>query len=160
MKDIKKALEKADADVVGSNVINGKDTEIDLETEKLVLTSEEIIATKKIKEGYRLLEDKDITLVLDTKLTPELKAEGSIRDLVRHIQNMRKDADFEVSDHINIIYDTQSEFLINAITKFSNYITQETLCDNLKKNTVKQEKNKKELKIAGEKITLGLTVIK
>jgi hypothetical protein len=53
-------------------------------------------------EGYETIADKDITVVLDTRLTPELKEEGFIRECISKIQTMRKEAGFEVVDHIRV----------------------------------------------------------
>ena len=55
-------------------------------------------------EGYVANSDKGITVVMDTKLTPELIEEGFVRELVSKIQTMRKEAGFEVMDKITVSY--------------------------------------------------------
>ena len=54
-------------------------------------------------EGYVTEADSDITVVLDTNLTPELIEEGFVREIISKVQTMRKEAGFEVMDKIHIV---------------------------------------------------------
>ncbi len=54
------------------------------------------------KEGYVTQADQEYTVVLDTNLTPELFEEGFVREIISKIQTMRKEAGFEVTDHITV----------------------------------------------------------
>lgn len=128
---LKLALGKLNPREVGQSVTTGKSVEIDMEGEKVLLAPEEILATKIRDDNFCVVEDAELTLVLDIVVTEELKAEGAIRDLIRQIQEMRKKADFQVSDHIRIVYETESVFLQKAIAEYGAYIQQETLCKNL-----------------------------
>jgi isoleucyl-tRNA synthetase len=56
------------------------------------------------QEGYVTESDNEVTVVLDTNLTPELIAEGFVRELISKVQTMRKEAGFEVMDKIHISY--------------------------------------------------------
>lgn len=69
----------------------------------------------------------EFSVELDTKLTPELKAEGIARDFVRLVQDARKKAGFNVEDRIKLAYNTDEKDLISAIKVQSEYITKETL---------------------------------
>ncbi|MBQ7654691.1 MAG: isoleucine--tRNA ligase, partial [Clostridia bacterium] len=64
------------------------------------LAQEDLLIDAKQKEGYFTLSDMGMTVTLDTSLTPELIEEGFVREIVSKIQTMRKDADFDVMDHI------------------------------------------------------------
>ena len=79
------------------------------------------------KPGLCVSTEKDITVGLDTVLTDELKREGIARELVSRIQNLRKEIGLEVSDRIDIFYDTESEQLKQAVSQFKDYICRETL---------------------------------
>ena len=57
------------------------------------------------KDGYVTEEDNYVTVVLDTNLTPELIEEGFVREVISKIQTMRKEAGFEVMDHIAVYQD-------------------------------------------------------
>ena len=74
--------------------------------EEVVLTEEDLLIDTAQMEGYVSEGDNAVTVVLDTNLTPELIEEGFVRELVSKIQTMRKEADFEVTNHINIYQDT------------------------------------------------------
>lgn len=71
---------------------------------KIVLSEEDLLITVKNKEGFSSESDGDTTVVLDTELTQELIREGVEREIVSKVQNMRKEAGFEVTDHILLGY--------------------------------------------------------
>ena len=66
------------------------------------LTEEDLLIEMTQKEGYVTEADNTMTVVLDTNLTPELIEEGFVLEVISKIQTMRKDADFEVTDHIRV----------------------------------------------------------
>ncbi|MBI3624324.1 class I tRNA ligase family protein, partial [Candidatus Saccharibacteria bacterium] len=66
-------------------------------------------------------------LELDTKLTTDLKHEGQTRELIRYIQNARKQANLSVDDRINLLISTTSKNLAEVVVKFSTEIAKETL---------------------------------
>ena len=77
-------------------------------------------------EGYAFAGEGDIGVVLDTKITEELREEGHVREIISKIQNMRKESGFEVSDKINL-YVAENDMLLDVIKKFRNTIKKETL---------------------------------
>ncbi len=101
---------------------------IDGEDIQLTLDDVEIISTEI--EGWLVESEEGVTVGIDTELTDELIAEGYAREFVNRVQNMRKDADFDVVDKIKIYYESD-EKLIKYIGKFSEYIKSETLADEL-----------------------------
>ena len=74
----------------------------DFGAELVVLTEEDLLIDMAQTEGYVSESDNVVTVALDTRLTPELLEEGFVRELVSKIQTMRKEAGFEVMDHICI----------------------------------------------------------
>jgi len=80
--------------------------------------------------GYDLESEGGVVVALDTVVTPELKNEGYARDIVRHIQEMRKECDYQVDDHILVLIDAGGE-LEEAVTRYADYIKAETLADDL-----------------------------
>ncbi|MFH0834004.1 MAG: class I tRNA ligase family protein [Patescibacteria group bacterium] len=90
------------------------------------ILSEEEFSIKWIgKPGLSVESDDGIAVLLDTTITPELELEGRARDLVRIIQDLRKQADFEVSDRIEL----QLENADDILAKFAEYIATETLAE-------------------------------
>ena len=90
-----------------------------------ILLAEVLIHAEDIT-GWIVETDGEITIALDTELSPGLIAEGYAREFVNRVQNMRKDAGYEVMDRIKIFYDG-SEAMNKALQDFQPYITNETL---------------------------------
>jgi isoleucyl-tRNA synthetase len=80
---------------------------------------------------YSLANDARYWVAISTELTPELIAEGVSRELVRHLQNMRRNAKFDITDHIITYYQTKEPLLKQVIKTFADYIKQETLSQEL-----------------------------
>ena len=81
------------------------------------------------KEDVKVINDGTLTVGLDTKISDELKKEGYVRDLVRGIQNLRKESGFEVTDRINLFISGDSE-LKSAFESFEEFVKGETLTSN------------------------------
>jgi isoleucyl-tRNA synthetase len=90
------------------------------------LTSEDVEITHEDIEGWLVHSDGKITVALDTELTQELIDEGLAREFVNRVQNMRKDAGFDVTDRITI-YHRSSERVARALSRLIEYVKQETL---------------------------------
>ncbi|MGQ9545626.1 MAG: isoleucine--tRNA ligase [Dehalococcoidia bacterium] len=81
--------------------------------------------------NYSIANDGRYWVAISTQLTPKLTAEGMTRELVRYLQNMRRNAGFEIADRIVTYYRTQEPFINNLIATFADYIKQETLSQEL-----------------------------
>ena len=92
-----------DAIVAAHN--EGKDYVFDLEGTEIVLGKDDVLVSAQQKAGFVSETDKGMTVVLNTNLTPELICEGNVREITSKLQTMRKEAGFEVADHIRIGYD-------------------------------------------------------
>ena len=94
----------------------------------------------------------DITkqVAINTEITPELKLEGQAREVIRHIQEMRKEAGYEVDNRIKVCYTG----LLGVFDKFGQMIAKETLADSLNKGKLADADLEKEFKINGEKIKI------
>ncbi len=116
------------------------------------LTEEDLLITMTQQEGYVTQNDNGITVVMDTNLTPELLEEGFARELISKVQTMRKEADFEVMDHIRIGY-TGSEKIAEIFQSQGAFIGAETLADEVAEGT---DGYTKDWKINGEDVTLSV----
>ena len=92
----------------------------------VVLEKDEFEVGFEGKEGFDVQGEGGFVVILDSHISPELKAEGYAREIIRHIQEMRKKAEFEVFERIYLQVKTSGE-LEDAITKFADYIKRETL---------------------------------
>jgi isoleucyl-tRNA synthetase len=104
---------------------------IEIEGNQVELTKEDVTITSEDLEGWLVTNDGPLTVALDETITEELKAEGTARELVNRIQNMRKDQDFEVTDRIVLTLEAH-EAIQDALTQFGDYICNEVLATDLK----------------------------
>ena len=120
------------------------------------LTAEDLLIESEQKEGFFALTDKGITVAIDTTLTDELVAEGIIREIVSKVQTMRKEAGFNVMDHIAITI-SGSEKAVKIALEGAADISGDTLADSL---TAAEPKGfVKEWDINGENLTIGVEKI-
>jgi len=122
---------------------------IELKEDFFPLIADEI-NVKKITKEPGLEND----IWLDLEVTPELKEEGDVREIIRQIQQIRKDLNMIPADRINVLYQ-KSDFFDKIIVNNKNYILDEVLADEF----IIQEKfdQAKEIEIGKEKIILGIT---
>lgn len=95
-----------------------------------------------------------VEVVLDTAMTPELKREGVVRDVIRFVQNARKDAGCNVEDHIKLALLTDDEELAAAIAEFKETIETETLSEYLLEGESNYTTN---VKVEGVSMAIGIT---
>ncbi|MFZ0456701.1 MAG: isoleucine--tRNA ligase [Ignavibacteriaceae bacterium] len=117
---------------------SGKAVVFNINDEEIKISKEDVEIIGSEITGWVVESEEDVTVAIDTELTKELIAEGLAREFVNRIQNMRKDAGFDVTDRIEIKY-TGSKELIDAVNSFHGYISNETLAENL---STKVELNK------------------
>ena len=94
------------------------------------LTPEDLLLSTEDLPGWKTASDGALTVALDVTLTPELLAEGTARDLVNRIQNLRKENDFNVTDRIAVSLERHSA-IEDAVLQFGEYIKAEVLADSL-----------------------------
>ena len=111
---------------LATKVKNGKSEYIEIDDTQIELTSENLLVTMQGKEGFAFSGEGEIGVILETKITPELKKEGYVREVLSKVQNMRKDKGFEVLDKINL-YVAGSEELESVIKENEELIKHDTL---------------------------------
>ena len=90
------------------------------------LSIEDFLITSEDIPGWLVANDGDVTVALDVTLTDELIAEGTARDLVNKIQNLRKDRNFNITDKIKVKLE-RHEAIVDAVNHYSEYIKSEVL---------------------------------
>ncbi|MCH8018624.1 isoleucine--tRNA ligase [candidate division KSB1 bacterium] len=106
---------------------------IDIEKQKKAIKITDLEIVSQSAEGLVVQADDVLTAALDTRITDDLRIEGLAREFVNRVQNMRKNAGFDVIDRIKIYYETSDE-LLKAIAQRSEYICNETLAESLSPN--------------------------
>ena len=107
--------------------------------EGIEITAEDVIVTRAPKAGLVVASEGAAVVGIETALTPELVAEGNAREFVSHVQSMRKDADYEVTQRIVVDIEADDEMRA-AIERHADYIKNETLADELRFGAVEGEK--------------------
>lgn len=123
---LKAILETMDAYTIVDNVHRGTPTTVTVDDRTVELDPSAFLVTVKSPEGFSAIERDGLLVALNTNLTPELIAEGRVRELVRHIQEARKNAGLQVTDRIRLYIDAPAE-LSPAIEANRDYIGEETL---------------------------------
>ena len=128
MPAVKKLLGEIDAGKLLADFKSSGKAELKLpDGTSIELDNEDIEVRLQAKEGWAAAQGKGCVVVLATELTPELVLEGLARDVVRIIQDQRKELACAYTDRIEIGLVTESNELSVAIQKFRDYIAQETL---------------------------------
>ena len=112
---VKKFLETCDASKVVATVKGGEIFKVNFEGDDFEFALEDLQIFSESVPGYTAMSDMGLTIVLDTNVTEELKAEGVRRELISKIQSMRKEAGFEVVDRIIVNYSTEDSEIQNAM---------------------------------------------
>lgn len=150
---IKKALAEIDGNKAMDTLNESGSLTFDFDGANVVLTKEDLLIDTAQVEGYISEGDNSITVVLDTNLTPELVEEGFVREIISKIQTMRKEAGFEVMNHINVFQD-ENEVIAGILKKYTDEIKDEVLADNIMLGQTGGYA--KEWNINGEKVMLGV----
>jgi isoleucyl-tRNA synthetase len=101
------------------------------------------------------LRSAPVRLALDVKITPALRREGLARDLVRHVQQLRKEAGLKVEEHIRLAWQTDDPELAATLQEWAPYICQETLCQGLSQGQLGGGVSKL-VQVGGKKVRLEL----
>ena len=127
---IRAALSGGNTASIAKLVRDGQNIQLETSDGTFELEPADVLVDAKSPEGYAALEGDGFLVAFDSKLSPELEREGIVRDLVRAIQQARKDANFEVSDHITVRFNLDGQML-EAAHEWLEFIKGETLCDML-----------------------------
>lgn len=129
VKPLTNAIKELDKNSIAELEKTGKlDLVIDGQT--IEITREDVEIVSHEIEGWFVESEEGVTVAVDTELTEDLIAEGYAREFVNRVQNMRKDAGFDVVDRIMVNVEGD-ERLLNYIQKFSDYISNEVLAESI-----------------------------
>jgi isoleucyl-tRNA synthetase len=113
--------------------------EVEVEGESIEFAPDEILVREESREGLAVASEHGVSVALDVELTQDLIAEGLARDVVRRVQSLRKEADFDLDDRIVTTYQTEED-LAEAIEAWHDYIAAETLSVELKQGSPTEDK--------------------
>ena len=130
MKEVSARIQSMNADEIKSFETTGE-FKIKAGDSTFTLTDNELEIITKDVEGWQVEVNGNVTVALDLKISEDLKLEGLARELVNKIQNMRKDAGFEVNDRINVKYKHHVD-IQKTLNIYKGYICNEILADDIK----------------------------
>jgi isoleucyl-tRNA synthetase len=127
---IRAALAALDPAGVVAALERGESVRLQLDGGDVVLGAEDILFSATEREGFAAMASDGFLVALDTDLTPELRAEGLARQVVRRINDWRKAAGYSIEDRIGVRYQG-SEEVKYAIQQYAAHVRQETLATRL-----------------------------
>ena len=150
---IKQALSALDGNQAMDELKDKGSITLDINGSEVVLYETDLLIDTAQIEGYVSEQDNDITVVLDTNLTPELIEEGFVRELISKVQTMRKEAGFEVMDRIRL-YAADNEKILTVLKDHMDEIKDEVLADEIVLGSIVGYE--KEWSINGENVRMGV----
>jgi isoleucyl-tRNA synthetase len=113
-----------------AEIEKGSSVNVVVDGESIGIVKDDVEIISSEIEGWVVESEEGVTVAIDAELTDDLIAEGLAREFVNRIQNMRKDAGFDVTDRIVINYSGSGK-IIEAVKTFSDYVSAETLADKI-----------------------------
>ena len=150
MKAAAAVIEKFSSAEIG-DILAGKPYTLDIEGTQVAVTADDLVIKREEKPGMVAASESGVTIALATELTPELAAEGLARELVSKLQNLRKESGLDVTDRINVVFNTADETAVK-LESFADYIKNEVLADTFVKGEADTE-----FDVNGEKISIKIS---
>ena len=111
-----------------------EDVSIDIDGNQIELTANDVLISTEQADDWVCRDDSGIQIAISTVLTDALIRKGMSRDFVRHVQQLRKDADLNIQDRIRIEYHSEENVVQAMVTEWGDYICGETLADTMSFN--------------------------
>jgi isoleucyl-tRNA synthetase len=127
LKEVQAALAAADMQSLAAKLKQGSPIELQTSDGPVVLDAADLQVSWQAPEGWVAIEDKGTILLLDSRVTDDLKLEGLAREVVRCVQNLRKDANLQLEDRIVLHLHSAAAPLASAIERHREYLAAETL---------------------------------
>jgi len=152
---IQKAILAMNSEEAARPLLEGKPLQVEANGETFHVLPEDVEVRALAKEGFAVAEDGPYVAALVTELTPALVQEGLAREFVRRVQDLRKSADLDVADRIELFVEA-SAGLRSAVEAHKDYITAETLASTLTFASPPEGLSCVEDAFEGEKVKVGL----
>lgn len=157
LKQAQELLRDVSKAALAEDVQQGKPVTLELGDSEVVLEPTDLQVEIIAEEGWTAVADRGTFVALDTRVTPELKAEGQAREVVRFIQNLRKDTGLEMDDRIALHLATPNAELSAAIATHQGYITEETLATSWSAAPLGNGAASADVKVDGQPVRIELS---
>jgi isoleucyl-tRNA synthetase len=149
------AVKALEANALATQFLNNLAVDLALEDRVITVFPEEVEIKKHPKKDWVVAEKLNLLVGVSTNLTEELKKQGLAQDIVRRIQNQRKNAGFNIADQIETYYSTESK-LNDIVETYADYIAAETLSTTISKNEPPKNAHIAEFTLEDMPIKIGL----
>jgi isoleucyl-tRNA synthetase len=156
VREIRTAMAGLDADSLAAKVQAGSNIELDCAGTTVLLDANDILLKAKAADGWAGLIDHGTQLLLDKRINKELAQEGMAREVVRHIQELRKKSGLEMEDRIALHFATESPELLRAVEAHGSYISAETLAVEWPNVALDGDSHATSVKVDGHPLTIQL----
>jgi isoleucyl-tRNA synthetase len=156
IKEVVSALAAADARKTAEEVQAGRPVELSSSNGPLVLEPGDVVLQVKPPEGWAGLADRGTQVAIDVRITADLAGEGKAREVVRHVQELRKKSGLEMENRIVLYLETPSASLAQAIQAHRSYICNETLAVELSPHRLDGDVHRANVKIDGDPLLIEL----
>jgi isoleucyl-tRNA synthetase len=153
---VRAAVAALDAGAAVRRLRAGEPLTLDVAGETVTLTAEELIVDTQPLPGLAVAADKAVTVAVDAVITRDLEREGLVRDLIRHVQSLRRDADYQMDDRIAVGLLGLDGELAEAVAQFRDLLCAETLCVDLSLAAGGEWDVVKALKVGGVEVEVGV----
>ncbi|MEA4906598.1 MAG: isoleucine--tRNA ligase [Anaerolineaceae bacterium] len=152
---LRKAILAFDAEKASQQLLAGEPIQVSVDGEQYDILPEEVEVRAQARSGYAVASEGAYLAALVTDLTPELVKEGLAREFVRRVQDLRKQADLDISDRIQVCYQA-TPLLSEAVEDFRDYIMAETLAVRMQSCAVGDGYASASDAFDAEQVTVGL----
>jgi isoleucyl-tRNA synthetase len=135
----------------------GENVTLQVDGSEVVLGQDDVLVSTQQTPGWFSGEDRGLQIALSTELNPELIREGMARDFIRHVQQLRKDADFEILDRIRITYQTDDPSVRSALHEWADFIKTETQADTLEESP--SQRTEKSVQVGDKQVLVSVSKI-
>ncbi|GAA0929556.1 isoleucine--tRNA ligase [Virgisporangium aurantiacum] len=126
VQSVARAIADADAASLKNELTGGAAT-VTVDGEKIILDADDVIVTETPREGWAVAADAGASLALDLRLTPELRRAGLAREVIRLIQDARRSTGLDVTDRIDLRYETSDAEVAEALTEHGDRVAEDVL---------------------------------
>ncbi len=161
LQEVQKALAELNRDRAKSvqaavKLKTGAAFELDCPGGAVLLEPGDIVLKERAPEGWAGVSDRDVQVLVDTRITPALKHEGMAREVIRHVQNCRKEAKLQMEDRIVVYLHTDDAELAQAIALHRDSIGSETLAAQWSGAPLSDGAYRAQVKVDGKALTIEL----
>jgi|CXWL01.1.fsa_nt_gi isoleucyl-tRNA synthetase len=153
--DAKKVIVGLNPRELETRIHRSEPLDVKVQGAEAVISREDVIVTKAYGADWAGNSDAATIVLLDKRITPQLRNEGLARDIIRNVQNLRKDAGLDIADRIRLELVTESAELREAIVQMKEYIAGETLAVSVSALSM-EGSPQSEVVIEGQKLVIAL----